>query len=401
MFIKGKYNDARVYTDNVDATTYSQIVDLCDQKWVKGSQISIMPDCHAGAGCVIGTTMTITNKVSPNIVGVDIGCSILVEKLGKVDINLKNLDKIIRDNVPSGFSIHSKAKKVDDYFSSKLSRIMADVSMDRALKSIGTLGGGNHFIEIDVDDEGNKYLLIHTGSRNLGKQVAEYWQENAYNTLKDNYDYRVSNTINTYKRIGLEYMIEEELESLEKPPQKSMAYLQGDSFNNYIFDMKIAQEYADRNRAEISKAILNELGITPIDRFTTVHNYIETEANEYGEYMLRKGAVSAKKGERLIIPMNMRDGSLLCTGIGLKSSNFSAPHGAGRLMSRHQAKNEITLEEFSESMKGIYTTSVNRSTIDESPMAYKPMDELLKNLRNLVIVEKTIKPIYNYKDSGD
>lgn len=395
--LQGKFNTAKVFTDDIEQEAISQIIGFCNQSAFAGSKIRIMPDVHAGAGCTIGTTMTITDKVVPNIVGVDIGCGMLVAELGKIDIDFAKLDAAIRRDIPSGFGIRNKIHpylantKVDDVL------CIDYIDIDRAYRSVGSLGGGNHFIEVDEDEEGNKYLVIHSGSRHLGAEAAKYYQKEAYKDLSRKFgaDKR-DEIIAKCKAEHRERDIESELKALasQRPSNfdEAFAYCEGPWFDAYIHDMKIIQEYADWNRKAMLDVISKGMGFEIKSSFTTIHNYIDMQT-----MILRKGAVSAQKGERLIIPMNMRDGSLICIGKGNPDWNYSAPHGAGRLMSRSKAKEYISLNEFQNSMQGIWTTSVGTSTIDESPMAYKPMESILSNIGDTVDVEKIIKPLYNFK----
>ena len=397
--IKGQFNTAKVFTDVIEPEAVSQILDLCNQKAFAGLNIRIMPDVHAGAGCTIGTTMNIRDKVIPNLVGVDIGCGMLVAELGKVDIDFAKLDEVIRSKVPSGHDVRETTHpflaktKVDDVL------CKSAVDMDRAYKSIGSLGGGNHFIEVDADDEENKYLVIHSGSRHLGVEAAKYYQRNAVKALSEQFGKtKIDAIIAKCKSEHRERDIEKELKALSsvRPDNfnKDFAYCECSLFDAYIHDMKIIQEYAEWNRHAMLKEIEDSMGLSHISEFTTIHNYIDTE-----NMILRKGAVSAQKGEKLIIPMNMRDGSLICIGKGNPDWNYSAPHGAGRLMSRHKAKESISLDEFQNSMQGIWTSSVNTSTIDESPMAYKPMEAIVDNIKDTVEIVNIIKPLYNFKAS--
>jgi len=365
--ITGKHNEAVVFSDkeSVENTAYSQIMQLCDQEFTKGAKIRIMPDVHAGAGCTIGTTMTVKDKIVPNLVGVDIGCGMEVACLDDKRVNLPDLDKAIKENIPSGFEIRKKEHKFNDLINLENLRCKHQVKLDRARKSIGTLGGGNHFIEAGKDDEGKLYFIVHSGSRHLGLEVAELYQKEAHKRLDKNLDI-----------------------------PKSLAYAENDLFDDYIHDMKIIQQFADINRKAMVCEIVKKMKFDIIEQFTTIHNYIETEPDPM---ILRKGAVSAKDGEKLVIPMNMRDGSLICIGKGNPDWNYSAPHGAGRIMSRSEAKQRLTLNELKKSMDGIYTTSLTKETIDESPMAYKPMDEIVKHIGETVGIYKTIKPIYNFK----
>jgi tRNA-splicing ligase RtcB len=370
--LEGKFATAKIFTDNCDDTTQSQIVNLCNQSFIESSKVRIMPDCHAGAGCVIGTTMTLTDK----------------------RIDFAHLDEVIRKFVPSGFAIRDK---VHDYANLvDFRNIKATINLNRAKHSVGTLGGGNHFIEVNIDDEENYYLVIHSGSRNMGKQIAEFWQDVATKTLEMNYDSARKIVLVKYKESEQYELIQSEQEKIEKPPHKSLSYLTDDNLEMYLNDMKIAQEYANLNRFAMASVILQEMKFHKTDNFTTIHNYIDMDTK-----ILRKGAVSAKLGEELIIPINMRDGSILAKGLGNPDWNFSAPHGAGRLMGRGEAKRNLNMEEYKNSMEGIFTTSVNTSTLDEAPMAYKDMNEIIENTKDTITVDKIIKPVYNFKASGD
>jgi RNA-splicing ligase RtcB len=394
IILKGKYNEAKVFTDTADDVTTSQIIELCNQEFAKKSIIRIMPDCHKGAGCTIGTTMTLDNKVVPNLVGVDIGCGIYAVKLEEREIDFSALDIIIRENIPSGFKV--RAYKEISKANPKLELLFCkdDINLDRAYVSIGTLGGGNHFIEVGKDSKGSLWLLIHSGSRNIGKQVAEYHQGLAVKKLTDKSDL-IKQTIERLKQEGREKDIEAEVKKIKMPSvPKGLEYLDKVDFRNYLRDMIIMQEYARINREEIAEVILRKMSLHPVKQssFHTVHNYIDIVS-----MILRKGAVSAEKDETLVIPINMRDGTLLCKGKGNSDWNYSAPHGAGRLMSRSQARAKVSLGEFEDSMKDVWTTSVSQSTIDESPMAYKPMSEILENIKDTVEVIDIIKPLYNFK----
>lgn len=390
--VQGKYNTAKIFTDVVDEKSIEQVKTLLDQSFVKGSKIRMMPDIHAGAGCTIGTTMTITDKIVPNLVGVDIGCGMLCVKLGEIDLDLEKLDKVIREYIPSGFKI--RATLHDFAHETTICELdcYSEINVGRALNSIGTLGGGNHFIEIDKDDEGNLYLVIHTGSRHLGHEVATFYQEQAYNCLQYRFKKERNMLIKHLKDAGREKEIASELAKHQFDIPKNLAYLDEVLFHNYIHDMEIVQEYANWNRFAIASVISRQMRLHYVEQFTTIHNYIDTE-----NMILRKGAVSAQKNEKLLIPINMRDGSLICVGKGNPDWNYSAPHGAGRLFGRMAAKKNFSVEEFAKSMEGIYTTSVNEDTLDECPMAYKSMDDIVNNIGDTVDILKVIKPIYNFK----
>jgi len=390
--LQGKYNTAKVFTDNFDQETVAQIINLLNQEFVKGGQIRIMPDTHAGAGCVIGTTMTITNKVVPNLVGVDIGCGMETVILKDAHVELQKLDKVIHEFIPVGFSVRSKVHSFMDEINLAELRCANYINLNRVELSLGTLGGGNHFIELDKDDDGKLYLVVHSGSRNLGKQVAEYYQKAAAKDLERCRNGR-SALISLYTIEGSEAEIQAEQKKLNYVKvDKNLAFAEGTLFDDYIHDMEITQRYAILNRKAIVKEIVKKMKLKVDESFTTIHNYIETDT-----MILRKGAISAKAGERVLIPINMRDGSLICIGKGNPDWNFSAPHGAGRLMSRSAAKESITLSQFKKSMEGIYSSTVNKSTIDESPFAYKPMDEIIENIADTAEIVKTIKPLYNFK----
>lgn len=390
--IRGKYNTAKVFTGNIEAGAREQIKQLCDQGFCEKSVIRIMPDVHAGAGCTIGTTMTVRNTVVPNLVGVDIGCGMETLKLAAKEIDLEKLDRIIYQNIPSGFDIRSKAHPYSEGVRLENLRCKKHMDLRRALMSVGTLGGGNHFIEAARDDDGFVYIIVHSGSRHLGKEAAEYYQKKAYEELTG-IDAARREITQKLKEAGRFDEIEDAA-GLARAPKiiKSLAYLKGASFDDYINDMKIIQAYAGLNRKAMADIIVEALKLPVTERFTTIHNYIDTDS-----MILRKGAISARKNETVLIPMNMRDGSLICTGKGNADWNFSAPHGAGRIMSRTAARNALTMDEFKRSMKGIYTTTLNKSTLDEAPMAYKPMEEIIENIKDSVEIIKTIKPLYNFK----
>lgn len=402
--LNGKYGTAKIFTDNTDDETISQLINLLNQEFTQDLKIRIMPDTHAGKGCVIGTTMTINDKIVPNLVGVDIGCGMKVVKLAgikKEKLDLNKLDEVIRSHVPSGFDIREKKHRFFEKV--KISSLHCaddgDINFERAEKSLGSLGGGNHFIEINEDEKGDMYLVIHSGSRYLGKQVAKYYQDRAWNRIS-NYGRNdiIQNKIKELKEANREKDIQQEimkLKHLMPLVPKELAYVETDLFDMYIDDMKLTQEYAYWNREAIAETIMRFMNLEAEETFQTIHNYIDTE-----KMILRKGAVSAEYGEKLIIPINMRDGSLICVGKGNPDWNNSAPHGAGRIMSRAKAKENVSLEEYEESMKGIYTTCVGMGTIDESPMAYKPMQEIMDNIQDTVEIVRVIKPVYNFKAGG-
>ena len=398
--VKGKYNTAKIFTDVVDESSIAQVISLCNQEFVADSRIRMMPDIHAGVGCTIGTTMTIKDKVVPNLVGVDIGCGMETVLIREKHFEAQKLDKLIREKIPSGFSVRKNAHRYTD--EAELSELYCAKRFDltRAENSIGTLGGGNHFIEADTDDDGNIYIVVHSGSRHLGVEVAKYYQQEGCRMLGRTDEASVKRLIADMKREGRSGEIEKELKKLkeEKRPQvpAELAYVSGELFEKYIHDMKIVQRFADLNRRAIVDEIIKGMKFHITDRFTTVHNYIDTD-----EMILRKGAVSARKGERLLIPVNMRDGSLICVGKGNEDWNYSAPHGAGRLMSRADAKRSFTVSEFKKQMSGIYTTSVSGATLDECPMAYKNMRDITDNIGPTADIIKVIRPVYNYKAGED
>lgn len=401
--ITGKYGTAKVFTDVIEESAIEQLKILCDQPFIKDSTIRIMPDVHTGAGCVIGFTADLGEMVIPNIVGVDIGCGMLTVEIGKDDIDFAKLDDIIRKYVPYGKDVHEgRIVKYPKLQELHCYRSLKDTK--RIERSIGSLGGGNHFIEIDIDDDGNKYLVIHSGSRNLGKQVAEIYQNMAYDILrgKDKIFEKQKQIIEEYKATGRKSEIQSAIKELkasfeaqEISTPKELCYLKGEYRQMYLDDMKICQEYAVLNRYNMAQIIIKHMfdrDISEFEYFETIHNYIDHDSN-----IVRKGAVSAKDGEKLLIPINMRDGSLICIGKGNPDWNCSAPHGAGRLYSRNKAKETFTLEQFTEEMKGIYTTSVSANTLDESPMAYKNMSDIVDNITPTAEIIKVIKPLYNFK----
>lgn len=399
--ILGKYNKAMVFTDVIEEEAISQIQTLCNQEFTEGSKIRIMPDVHSGAGCTIGTTMTITDKIVPNLVGVDIGCGMETIKIKNKHIELQKLDKLIYEKIPSGFEIRDKAHKYAQEIDLLSLRCILDANINvvKAERSIGTLGGGNHFIEANKDSDGNIYIVIHSGSRHLGLEIANYYQNQGYKALNGNSKEDIQNLIIEYKQQERQKEIQKAIKELTKTVKtnipKSLAYVTGDLFDDYLHDMKLVQQFALLNRKAMMYEIIKGMKLDVVEQFTTVHNYIDTT-----NMILRKGAVSAQKDEKLLIPINMKDGSLICKGKGNSEWNYSAPHGAGRLMSRTKAKNSFTVSEFKKVMKDIYTTSVNKETLDECPMAYKSIDDIVNNIEDTVEILDIIKPIYNFK-AGD
>ena len=396
--VKGTFNSAKIYTDVVDDASIAQVIELCNQAFTAGSRIRLMPDIHAGMGCTIGTTMTITDKVVPNLVGVDIGCGMETVRIRESHLELQKLDKLIREEIPSGFSVREKAHRYADRAGLEELSCGKQVDLLRAEKSIGTLGGGNHFIEVDRDGEGRLYLVLHSGSRHLGKEVASYYQEEGYKVLNHTDDASVQQMIQDWKAAGRQKDIQKELKRLKSQKNTAipqhLAYVSGELFDRYLHDMKLVQGFAAWNRQAMLEVIVKGMKLHVEEQFTTIHNYIDTEA-----MILRKGAVSAKAGEPLLIPINMRDGSLLCVGKGNEDWNFSAPHGAGRFMSRAQAKQSFTVSQFKKEMEGIYTTSVCSGTLDECPMAYKRLEDIVDNIHPTAEIVQIIKPVYNFKAS--
>ncbi len=397
--IKGKVNTAICYARVVEEEAIEQIRRMCDYPMSEGSKIRIMPDVHFGKGCTIGTTMTITDKVVPNIVGVDIGCGMFTVNLGKCDINLEEFDKAAHF-IPSGRNVWDGKKDKFNLAELKCYRELKEPK--RIERSLGTLGGGNHFIEIDKSEDGTNYLVIHSGSRNLGKQVAELYQRLAINLNVGYGDYleKKEEIIRTYKEQGRKDEIKQAIAELHFHRKKEndipddLCFLYGKYLEDYLHDVEICQAFARRNRELMAEILLEKTGLTGGDSFHTIHNYIDT-----GEMILRKGSIAAHAGEKVLIPINMRDGSVLAVGKGNSEWNYSAPHGAGRIMSRKQAKSELSVEDYKECMKGIYTTSVNRSTLDEAPMAYKSLEDIIDVIKESVDVIEVLKPIYNFKAS--
>ncbi len=394
--VTGKYNTAKIFTDVVEQSALDQIKTLCDQPFTQNSRIRIMPDVHAGAGCTIGTTMTVSDTIVPNLVGVDIGCGMEVIKLKNKFIEVQKLDKAVRARIPAGFNIRGRAHELADEIDLTELYCADRVDIGKAYRSMGTLGGGNHFIEADRDESGGIYLVIHSGSRHLGLEVASYYQEQAWKALNAVPQDEVRSLIERYKSEGREQEIQSALKSLtdgissEVPRQ--LAYVSGSLFDMYLHDMRIVQRFAMLNRKAMARELMKEMKLKADGEFTTIHNYIDLD-----RMILRKGAVSAQAGEQLIIPINMRDGCLLCTGRGNADWNYSAPHGAGRLMSRKEARESFTVSSFRKEMQGIYSTSINSETLDECPMAYKRMEDIVDNISPTVDIDRVIKPIYSFK----
>lgn len=394
--IRGTYNTAKCFCKTLEPQARQQIQEVCDQRAFADSKIRIMPDVHAGVGCTIGTTMTLTDKVVPGMVGVDIGCGMETVQLKETQIDFDELDRVIRTYIPSGHAIHPQLHPLAKRLDLHELRCAKQIDIKRAQCSIGTLGGGNHFIEIDRGEDGFLYLVVHSGSRHLGVETASFYQKAGWKALQRGYQPLVQEAMQQLKAQGCEQDIARTTAKIKREytpdVPKELAYVSGELFDDYIHDMKLVQRFAVYNRQAMVQAILQNMHLTCIDAFSTIHNYIDTDA-----MILRKGSVSAKRGETLLIPINMRDGSLICVGKGNKDWNESAPHGAGRLMSRTDAKQTLTLEQFQQSMRGIYTTCVQQSTLDESPMAYKNMDEIVEQIAPTADIIQRIRPVYNFK----
>lgn len=400
--IKGKVNTAGCYAKVIEDEAIEQIRRMCDYALTEGSKIRIMPDVHAGKGCTIGTTMTVTDKVCPNIVGVDIGCGMYTVRLTDCVMDFARIDEACRF-IPSGMKVWEGRQERFDLTGLRCYRSLRDTK--RLERSLGTLGGGNHFIEVDKDSEGTFYLVIHSGSRNLGKQVAEIYQQLAVDLHagKEEYFVRRDRLIRDYKAAGRRSEIQKALKELEmeyatkKPTVPvDLCWLYGSFLEDYLHDVEICQHFARRSRERMAEIILERTGMKAAEAFHTIHNYIDTE-----EMILRKGAIAAHAGEKILIPINMRDGSVLAIGKGNPEWNYSAPHGAGRIMSRKAAKNSLSMQEYRASMEGIYTTSVNESTLDEAPMAYKSLNDIIDVIRESVDVIDVIRPVFNFKASED
>ena len=396
--IKGKLNTAICYASVVEEEAIEQIRRMCDYEFTAGSRIRIMPDVHAGKGCTIGTTMTVIDKAVPNIVGVDIGCGMYMVNLGSGDVDFEKVDAAAHF-IPSGMNVWEGRQERFDLTDLRCYRNLKDAK--RLERSLGTLGGGNHFIEIDEAADGTKYLIIHSGSRNLGKQVAEHYQQMAIelHSGKEEYFKQRDEIIRTYKEQGRRNEIEGALKKLswkkkEMIIPEDLCYLYDTWLEDYLHDVVICQRFARRSREIMAEILMQRSGLAGGEAFHTIHNYIDTD-----EMILRKGAIAAHAGEKVLIPINMRDGSVLAIGKGNPEWNYSAPHGAGRILSRRAAKEKLSLEEYRETMKGVYTTSVNEATLDESPMAYKSLEDIIDVIRDSVDIIEVMKPVYNFKAS--
>ncbi|MDR1150774.1 MAG: RtcB family protein [Clostridiales bacterium] len=397
--IQGTYNFAICYCDEIEDTAIEQIQALCNQPDFAENKIRIMPDVHAGKGCVIGTTMTVKDKIVPGMVGVDIGCGMETVEIAERDVDFSKLDKLIRSEIPSGREVREDYHIFNDDIDFSMLRCSKEVNIDYAKHSIGTLGGGNHFIEIDRSDNGTLFIIVHSGSRHIGTEVANYYQNKACNRLNENLKSKILNVVAQLKAKRCERDIQSVVKLLKDENSKKntkipkeLAYVSDIFFNDYIHDMKIIQRYASLNRKAIIEIILHRMKLSKINSFTTIHNYIDTYA-----MILRKGAVSARDGEILLIPINMRDGSLICIGKGNDEWNCSAPHGAGRVMSRKKAFDSLSMREYQNQMKNIFTTSVSQETLDESPMAYKNIESIIKYITPTVDIVQQIRPVYNFK----
>jgi len=396
--VTGNHNTAICYTNELETASLEQIKSVCDREEFADCKIRIMPDVHAGMGCTIGTTMTISDKIVPGMVGVDIGCGMETVKIVEKEIDYAALDELIRREIPSGFEIRPTYHPLNAEIDLTKMKIANEVNLERARRSIGTLGGGNHFIEVGRSDNGELYLVVHSGSRHLGNEVAHYYQDEAYRTLCGKSKTQIEEAVEALKAEGRHKEIASTIKELKQQTNhgypKALSYVSGVLFDDYIHDMKLTQYFATLNRKAMTEVILQGMGLTETDRFTTIHNYIDIDT-----MILRKGAVSAKTGERLLIPINMRDGSLICIGKGNDEWNSSAPHGAGRLMSRTAALKAFSMEDYENEMSGIFTTSVNRKTLDEAPMAYKSMDEIISHITPTAEIVERIRPTYNFKAS--
>ena len=397
MIYTSKYGDFKVFAKSVEQAAISQVFDIANSPLGEDAHIRIMPDAHAGKGCVIGTTMRYNGKICPNVVGVDIGCGVLAYKLDCSSIDFEKLDEACRYVIVSGRNARDRAIRID-YQKELLSdlRCWDNVSnKEYIFKSLGTLGGGNHFIEIDIAEDGSYWLMIHSGSRNLGKQVAEYYQKLAEHILVDEHLALRAELIDTLKRQGRQEEIQTELAKVPRRPATGLEYLEGGNVKDYLHDMKICQEWASNNRRFIAEELINAMNWNYTEVIESIHNYIDIE-----NQIIRKGAISAQKGELCLVPLNMRDGTFICQGKGNEDWNYSAPHGAGRLMSRSKAKQEVSLEDFKDSMKDVYSSTICEATIDESPFAYKDYREIMDCIEPAVDIIERIIPAYNFKASS-
>ena len=394
--IQGLHNTALCYTPSLEPTAELQIKTVCDQEAFAGCKIRIMPDVHAGKGCTIGTTMTIRDKIVPGMVGVDIGCGMETVRLAEKEIDFAALDELIRREIPCGQNVRKDEHPLNDEINLYQLRCSPYVSIERAKRSIGTLGGGNHFIEVDRGEEGELYLVVHSGSRHLGTQVCQYYQDQGRFAMWGGARHQIDELIAEYRAAGRWQEIQSAINELRKEHPisipRELAYVEGKLFDDYIHDMRITQHFAVLNRKAMTDVILRGMGLTKVEEFTTIHNYIDTE-----KMILRKGSVSAEAGEKLLIPINMRDGSLICVGRGNEEWNCSAPHGAGRIMSRKQAFAQLSMDEYAVEMEGVWSSCVVKDTLDESPMAYKPLDEIVSEIGPTAEIMERIRPVYNFK----
>lgn len=392
----GKYNTAICYTGELEEAAAGQIKAVCDEPAFADCRIRIMPDVHAGMGCTIGTTMTITDKIVPGMVGVDIGCGMETVRVSEKEMDFAKLDGLIRSQIPCGRDVRATPHGLNEQIDLTQLRCSPYVNLSRARKSIGTLGGGNHFIEVDRGENGSLYVVVHSGSRHIGNEVAKYYQDEGRKAFWGGARYQVDAAVAELRAQGRFREIQPTINRLRQEHEillpRDLAYVEGRLFADYLHDMKIIQLFAALNRKAMMDVILTGMGLTPVEQFTTIHNYIDTDNR-----ILRKGAVAAYKGQKLLIPINMRDGSLICVGKGNPDWNCSAPHGAGRLMSRKEAFKRLSLEEYRRQMEGIFTTCVDRTTLDEAPMAYKGMDEILSHIGPTAQIVERIIPVYNFK----
>ena len=394
--IKGRYNTAKCFCETMEDVAAEQVRAVCNQAAFADCKIRIMPDVHAGMGCTIGTTMTIRDKIVPGMVGVDIGCGMETVELAERELDFERLDALIRREIPFGREVREQPHPLSAEIDLTRLRCAGQVNLERAARSIGSLGGGNHFIEADRAEDGRLFLVVHSGSRHLGTEVAGFYQEEGRRALWGGARHQIQETVERLKAEGRFREIQSTIEALKQEHRldipKELAYVEGKLFEDYIHDMKLIQRFAALNRRAMADIILDGMGLTVREAFTTIHNYIDTSA-----MILRKGAVSAGAGEKLLVPINMRDGSLICVGKGNEDWNCSAPHGAGRLMSRRAAFRTLSLEQFRQEMAGVFTTCVSADTLDESPMAYKSMDEIAAQLGPTAEIKERIRPIYNFK----